>query len=535
MDSVAVAFGAIGGLALFLYGLHTLSDGLKKVAGDKLKLTLEKLTSNPLKGSLFGAFTTAIMQSSSLTMVTLIGLVNVRLLTLGQAIGVMLGSEIGTTITAQLVAFKVGAYYLPIVAFGFFLSFLTKKRKYKSVGQTIFGFGILFLGMNLMSSSIQPLQNEPIFKSFLFSLGKVPVFGVVVGAIVTGILQSSSALAGLVISMGMNDLITLNAAVAILLGANIGTCITGVLASIGSSLSSKRLALAQLLINIIGVSLFFPFLANFAGFVGMTSFDLPRQIANAHSVFNIIVTALMLPLIGFLVRIVERLLPGEEIEIKRGTEFIDERLLSAPSIALSQAEKEIVRMSRMTYEMLDKATMAILGDGQKMIETVMEMEIVVDEINQTIDRFLDDIPPENLSARELRRLAYFKHSITDIERVGDHANNLVELADKKSKEEALFSKDALRELETMSQKAKLVYQTALVVLEDENKKLVQRVLDLEDEIDLLQKEFEANHLRRLEEQVCNPLLGIVFVDILRNLERVADHSTNIANAILLGF
>lgn len=535
MDSVAIAFGTVGGLALFLFGLHTLSDGLKKVAGEKLKLTLEKLTDNPLKGSLIGAFTTSVMQSSSLTMVTLIGLVNAGLLTLRQGVGVMLGSEIGTTITAQLIAFKVGVYYLPVVAFGFFLSFLTKKRKYKSVGQTILGFGILFLGMNIMSSSIQPLQSEPSLKNFLFSLGEVSIFGVIVGAIVTGILQSSSALTGLVISMGMNNLITLNAAIAIIFGANIGTCITGLFASIGSSLSSKRLALAQFMINIIGVSIFFPFLSNFAGFVEMTSPDLPRQIANAHSVFNIIVTALMLPLTSFLVVIVKRILPGEEIEIKRGMEFIDEKLLNTPSIALSQAEKEIARMAKMTYEMLDKATTAILGDDHKMIENVMEMEKVVDEIDQTIDRFLDDIPSEILSARELRKLAYFRHSISDIERVGDHANNLVELAEKKLKVGVSFSKDAVKELETMSWKTKLIYETALVVFGDENKKLVQRVLDLEDEIDVLEKTFEENHFRRIEEKICNPLLGIIFVDILRNLERVADHSTNIANVILLGF
>lgn len=535
MDLAAIAFGTVGGLALFLYGLHTLSDGLKKVAGEKIKLTLEKITDNPLKGSLIGALTTATMQSSSLTMVTLIGLVNAGLLTLRQGIGVMLGSEIGTTLTAQLIAFKVGVYYLPLVAFGFFFSFLTKKRRYKSIGQAILGFGILFLGMNIMSSSVQPLQSELFLGGFLFSLGEVPVLGVLAGAILTGILQSSSALAGLVISMGMNDLVTLNAAIPILFGANIGTCITGLFASIGSSISSRRLALAQLMINIIGVSIFFPFLSDFAAFVGMTSSDLPRQIANAHSIFNVIVTALMLPLTPFLVTIVERLLPGEESRISRGTEFIDRRLLNTPSVALSQAEKEIVRMTKITYEMLDEATTAILSGSQKVIENILETESMVDELNETIDRFLDDIPSENLSEREVRRLAYLKHSITDIERVGDHANNLAELAERKLKEEVPFSIYATEELETMSEKAKLAYEKALTILGDGNKMLIQEVLALEDEIDALQRTFEANHVRRLENKICNPLLGIVFVDILRNLERIADHSTNIANATLLGF
>jgi phosphate:Na+ symporter len=246
----------------------------------------------------------------------------------------------------------------------------------------------------------------------------------------------------------------------------------------------------------------------------------------------------MLPLIGFLVSVAKRLLPGEETEIKRGTIFIDEKLLKVPSIALSQAEKEVRRMAEMTYEMLDEATSVIINDkekAEKAIEKVMEMEKVVDEINETIDRFLDDIPFEDLSERELKKLAYLKHSITDIERVGDHANNLVELAEKKLKEALQFSKEAKGEIETMCLKTKLIYEFALTALADENGETVQKVRALEDEIDNLQRVFEENHVRRLENKICNPLIGIVFVDILRNLERIADHSTNIANAFLLGF
>jgi len=447
----------------------------------------------------------------------------------------MLGSEIGTTVTAQLTAFKVGISFLPIIAFGFFLSFLSKNRKYKNIGQMILSFGIVYLGMNIMSSSIQPLQNELDLKTFLFNLGQFPLFGLLAGVIITGIFQSSTALMGLVISLGINNLITLEAAIAIILGANIGSCVTGMIAAIGSSLSSKRLSLAQLLINVFGVLLFFPFIANFTGFIEITSSDLPRQIANAHSIFNIIVTILMLPLTNFLVSIVKKLLPGGEIEIKRGTEFIDEKLLTTPSIALFQAEKEVLRMARMTYEMLDKAISAILNDEKEAIGKVMEKEEIVDEINETIDRFLDNIQFENLSEKEFKKLAYLKHSITDIERVGDHANNLAELAEKKLKEALPYSKDAKEELNTMCIKTKLIYEKALIALGDENKEVVKTVWELEDEIDHLQRVFEVNHVRRLENKICNPLVGIIFVDILRNLERVADHATNIANVILLGF
>jgi phosphate:Na+ symporter len=535
MDVVAIILGTIGGLALFLYGLHTLSDSLTKVAGEKIRQILARLTNNRLKGCLFGALTSASLQSSGLTMVTLIGLMNAGILTLNQGIGIMLGSEIGTTVTAQLLAFKIGVTFAPIIAFGFFLSFLSKNRKYKDIGQIILSFGIVYLGMNIMSSSIQPLQNEAGLKTFLFNLGQFPLSGLLAGLVIAGIFQSSTALMGLVISLGINNLITLEAAVAIILGANLGSCVTGMIAAIGSSLSSKRLSLAQLLTNVIGVLLFFPFIAYFVGFIEMTSSDLPRQIANAHSIFNIIVTILMLPLISSLVFIAKKLLPGEEIRIKRGTEFINEKLFATPSIALSQSEKEVLRMGSLTGKMLDKATSAIQDDKREAVAKVKELEGIVDEIYHAVDRFLDDSRFANLNDKEFRKLAYLKHSLSDIERVGDHANNLVELAEKKMKKALSFSEDAKKEIATMCDKAKMIYEKALAVLGGENEEVVNVVRELEAEIDRLQRVFEANHIRRLESKVCNPLVGIIFVDILRNLERVGDHSTNIANASLLGF
>ena len=420
MDLLAIVFGTIGGFALFLYALQTLSASLEKSAGEKIRQILTKITGNPLKGCFLGAFTATILQSSSLTMIILIGLINAGILTLRQGIGVMLGSEIGTTITGQLIAFKVGVYFLPLIAFGFFLSIRAKSRKYKNIGQMILSFGLIYLGMNIMTSSIQPLQNEPGLRDLLFNLGQFPLYGVIAGVVVTAIFQSSAALVGLVISLGTNNLITLNAGIAMILGANIGTCVGELFAVIGSSLSSKRLALAQLMVNVIGILLFFPFLTNFSGFLETTSADLPRQIANAHTIFNGTMTVIMLPLVGFLVSFLKRLLPGEETQIKRGTIFIDEKLLKVPSIALSQAEKEVFRMAEMTYEMLDKAISAILNEEKEAIGKVMKMEESVDEINETIDRFLNDVRFENLSERELKKLAYLKHSITDIERVGDH-------------------------------------------------------------------------------------------------------------------
>jgi phosphate:Na+ symporter len=535
MDVVAVVLGMIGGFALFFYALRTLSTSLERSAGAKIRQVLAKLTGNPLKGCCVGALTATILQSSSLTMVVLIGLINAGILTLKQGIGVMLGSEIGTTVTAQLIAFKVGVYFLPLIAVGVLLSFLAKNRTHRNLGQMVISFGLIYMGMDIMSSSIQPLQSEPGLSDFLFAFGQFPLYGLIAGIVVTALFQSSAALVGLVISLGMNDLITLNAAIAMILGANIGTCVGELFAVIGSSLSSKRLALAQLGINVFGIALFFPFIGYFSGFLETLSPDLPRQIANAHTIFNVTITVVMLPLTGALVTVLTRLLPGEEIRIKRGTEFIDEKLFAVPSIALAQGEKEIFRMGSLTREMLEKATSAIQDDQKEAIAKVKELEGVVDEIYYAIDKFLDDGRFANLNEKESRKLAYLKHSLNDIERVGDHANNLVELAEKKMKKDLPFSADAKAEIATMAVKAKTIYAKALEVLEHGSEELVKTVRDLEEEIDRLQRVYESNHVRRLENNICNPLIGILFVDILRNLERVGDHSTNIANAVLLGF
>jgi len=535
MDVLAVAFGTIGGFAIFLYALHGLSASLEKFAGEKVKQVLAKLTGNPVKGMFVGAFTATMLQSSSLTMIVLIGLINAGILTLKQGIGVMLGSEIGTTITGQLIAFKIGVFFLPLIALGFFLFSLSKDSRYKNLGQMIMSFGLIYLGMDIMSSSIQPLQSEPGLSDFLFTFGQFPLYGLIAGILVTAMFQSSAALVGLVISLGISNLITLPAAIAMILGANIGTCVGELFAVIGSSLSSKRLAIAQLAINVFGIALFFPFIGNFSGFLQTLSPELPRQIANAHTIFNVTITVIMLPLTGFLVAVLKRLLPGEEAQIKRGTMFIDEKLFASPSIALSQAEKEALRMGSLTCEMLDKAISAIQEDKKEAIAKVKELEGIVDEIYHAIDKFLNDSRFVNLNEKEFRKLAYLKHSLNDIERVGDHANNLAELAEKKMKKDLQFSKDASMEIATMSAKAKTIYEKALVALEGENEEVVKAVQDLEAEIDHLQRVFEANHIRRLESKTCNPLVGIFFVDVLRNLERVGDHSTNIANATLLGF
>ncbi len=316
-----------GGLALFLYGLHLLSNNLEKLASFRIQKMLETLTNHAVKGSIFGACATAILQSSSLMMVTMIGLMNANLLTLHQAVGMMLGMEIGTTMTAQLVSLNVGSLFYHIIAIGFFITFVSKNDKRKSVGAAILGLGLLFMGMKVMGAGVKTLTSSADMQALLITLNENPLLGVVIGTVFTAIIQSSSAMTGLVIAMGASNTIDLPFAISLIFGANIGTCVTGAIASIGSKLTSKRASLIQIIINVTGVLIFLPFLVPFAEFVQTTSADLPRQIANAHTIFNITVSLLMFPLIGTLVGLVKKILPGEVESVIGNVRFIDDKLL----------------------------------------------------------------------------------------------------------------------------------------------------------------------------------------------------------------
>ncbi|MFQ5888182.1 MAG: Na/Pi cotransporter family protein, partial [Candidatus Hydrothermarchaeales archaeon] len=417
----------------------------------------------------------------------------------------------------------------------FVLFFFFKNKKYFYTGQAILGFGLLFLGMNFMKDAVKPLRSAPFFMNALVSFGQHPIRGVAASTVFTGIVQSSSATTALVVALGMADVITLRSAIPLLLGANIGTCITVLLASVGSRLTSKRAAIAHLIFNVVGVLIFLPLLTPFEGIVTVTSSNLPRQIANAHTIFNVTTTLVLLPFIGVLVMIVTRLLPGEEISIDRGSKFLDERTLRTPSSALSQVLKETVRMANIASEMLGLSMRAFEGGDKKIFLTIKKKEEAVDELHDMIERYLAKIGERDLSEEHMRLHATLHHSITDIERVADHAHNISELAEKKFRDKIIFSSYADEELHIAYNKVKDGFDNAIKVLEEGDEELGGKVLDIEREIDVLEKEFEENHYKRLQEGICKPEAGPVFVDMLRNLERISDHSHNIVNAVLIGF
>jgi len=523
-----------GGLAIFVYGLHVLSEGLEKVAGGKLLTMLDKSLNNPLKQGLFGTVATALMQSSGLLIVTMIGLINANMLSLQQAIGIMLGQEIGTTITGQMVSFQIKGFNLVFLIIGFFMMFFSKNRKLRMVGQPFFGFGIVFVAMSMMSSAGSVISQTPFFKQAILTMGQHILLGVLVGAVFTALIQSSTAMTGLIIAMGKSNSITLAVAIAIILGANIGSCIMGWLAAIQSGSNAKRASYAQILINISGVLIFLPFILPFTDFVAVTSPVLARQIANAHTIFNIIVSLLMLPFVKPLARFIEKIIPDKEDEKSKKvrTRFIDPRLINMPMMAVKLAKEEVLRMGWITYEMVEKAETAMLKKDSEAIKWVMKHEKNVDEICHSLESFLENIPGEKLNPDDQDKLEDMKHMITDIERVGDHANNLVEFARQFDNKKVEISKEGQKELKTLFEKVLQNYKITLKALKSGDEKMVTRILTLEEEIDSLEKTYKNNHIDRLKKKVCHPEADTIFVESLRNLERISDHSYNLALTLI---
>lgn len=534
--TISLISGLLGGLGLFIYGMMQMGDGLQKAAGDRMRRILEALTARTWMGVIVGAVVTAVIQSSSATTVMLVSFVNAGLMTLKQAVGVIMGANIGTTMTAQLIAFDLSDLALPAVGLGFIITFFSRKKIHKYLGQVILGFGLLFLGMTVMTDTMRPLRDNPAFVQWIANFGKYPFLGVLAGLAMTMIIQSSSATIGLLMAAASQGLVGFDAAIPVLFGDNIGTCITAVLASIGASLSARRTALAHVLFNVFGTILFLTLLPLFKTFVHMVtpSGDIERLIANAHTSFNVLNTLVWLPMAGLLARVATVVYPGQEIVVEQGPKYLDKRMLSTPSVALQLAVKELVRMAGIAREMVKDAGQALLaGKPSAVSKSINAREEVVDNLQAEIILYLSTLMAQGvLTQPQSTRLAGMLHVVNDIERIGDHAVNISEFAIDRVEQGLEFSDEAKSELGDLFRRVDEVISDAVQALEKNDPALAQDVWEKEKYIDELEDVLRTSHLRRLNQGRCSPASGVIYVEVVDNLERMADHAVNLADAVV---
>jgi phosphate:Na+ symporter len=528
-----LALPVLGGLGLFLYGMNTMGAGLEKAAGNKLKKMIEALTKNRFTGILVGTLVTMIVQSSSATTVMVIGFVNAGLMTLPQAAGVIMGANIGTTITAQLIAFKLTDYAPIAVAVGVAMWIGAKNKKAKTYSEILIGFGILFIGMDMMGDGLKPLANLPAFTNIMSSLNN-PILGMLVGLGLTTIVQSSSASIGLLQALAGEGLVSMHMAFPILFGENIGTTTTAMISSIGANKTAKRAAIIHFLFNVIGTLIFMTVLRYPIEWlvVRISPGDVQRQIANAHTSFNIINVIIQYPFAMLLVRAAERLVPGVDDADMTESKYLDKRIIETPSIALGQAIREAIRMGNMVLENLTACKVVILEDKIEGVDEIFAREKTINKIQREITDYLVQLSNAPLSDEQHTDVNALLYVIGDIERVGDHIENITELAQYKSENNLYFTPLAIEELSEMFSVCDDVFRTSIEAYRITDEAMARRVLVLEDEVDMLEKKNRSNHIDRLNKMLCSTGSGIVFLDAISNLERVSDHASNIAMYVL---
>lgn len=541
-----------GGLALFIYGMNLMSDGLQKSAGDRMRNVLAVLTKNPILGVLAGALTTAVLQSSSATTVMVIGFVSAGLMNLPQAISVIFGANIGTTMTAQLIAFKIGDYAWIFVVIGFIAYFFFKKEQVVNIGQVAFSFGLLFVGINIMSDVMKPLAAAPVFTEIMLNVQDIPALGVLIGTGMTVVVQSSSATIAVLQNLamqagpdGVSSIIGLQGALPILFGDNIGTTITALLASIGASVNAKRAALSHTIFNIAGTLVFIfliPYYARFIEFISPKGAEIDiiaRQIANAHTFFNITNTLIWLPFIWVLVKIVTKLIPGkEELPVAGAPMFLDYKIIESPVFALHLATKELSRIAGIALDMIVEAKKAFLGDDLQAVNRVLEMEDVVDKLQGETVKYLASLYTSgNLTENQALQVSEMIHVASDIEHIGDHCTNIVEFAREKIKNKYEFSDTASAEIYECFDSIRRMTTDTIKALENGDTELAQDVLEQEKEINATEDRLRVQHMRRLNERICSPEFTVMYIDIVHNIEKIGDYCTNIAEAVLadIGF
>ncbi|MDU0963949.1 MAG: Na/Pi cotransporter family protein [Peptostreptococcus anaerobius] len=527
-----IAISLIAGLGMFLYGMNVMGDGLQKAAGDKLKKIIEMLTTNRIMGVLVGAVVTGIIQSSSATTVMTVGFVNAGIMTLKQAIGIIMGANIGTTVTAQLVSFSIEKYAPIAIGIGVLFWLFSKNTTVKNFSEILIGFGILFVGMNFMKAAAAPVSEMQSVHNAMLYLSRNPLLGVLAGFMITGTIQSSSASIGILIVLASQGVLPITAALPVLYGDNIGTCVTSLLSTIGASRNSKRTALMHLCFNVIGTILFIVVLSRpiIRIVENADPTNVPRQIANAHTLFNLVNVVVLLPFSNYIVKLAYKLVPineEEEDEKLATTKFLDDRMLETPSIALSNTVDEIIRMASRSTRSLNYAYDSIKSGSDELRSKSFDYEQIVNSLQYDITNFLFKLTTRNLSDAERIKTDVLFHIVNDIERVGDHAENIAEISQELSDKNVVFSEEAIKELDLIFDIASNNFYDSITAIKTNNLELAETVAQREKKVDLLEQSARNSHMARLHEESCSVEAGIYFLDIISNLERISDHSKNI--------
>lgn len=537
MDWQQILFHFLGGLGLFLFSIKFMGDGLQKSAGNKLRSILDRFTTNPLMGVLVGIIVTVLIQSSSGTTVITVGLVGAGLMTLRQAIGVIMGANIGTTVTAFIIGIDIGEYAYPILLMGSILLFFFKRKSFQNVGQILFGFGGLFIGLDLMSSGLAPLRHLPVFTDLMLEMSHSPVISVLVGTVFTLIVQSSSATIGILQGLYAENLIDLNAALPVLFGDNIGTTVTAILAAIGASVVARRAAAVHVLFNVLGTVIFMIFLLPFTHFIiwlaESLSLEPKMQIAFAHGTFNVVNTLIQLPFVGVWAYLVTRLIPEtKEKPSSKQSLYLDEAMITkSPAIAIGQARKEVIHMGELSIAGLKESLLYLKTEGIDHADAARKLESVINSLDEEITHYLVEIFPNSVSLRDSNHLQALLNLVCDLERIGDHFENIVEQVDYMINRNALLSDEAKEELYQMFELTIQSVELAVLALRNKDLNVARRVYELEVSIDEMERELRKRHINRLNHGECTPKSGLVFTDMISNLERIGDHAHNIAEML----
>ena len=537
-----MSFGTIltmaGGLGLFLFGMELMSDSIEKVAGARLRRILEIFTTNRFMGMIVGIIFTGIIQSSSACTVMVVSFVNSGLMNLYQAAGVILGANIGTTITSQLVSFNLSKIAPLILLVGVVVMMFTKKEKVRKVAEVVVGFGILFVGLSTMSQAMANMKNEPQVVNLLMSL-KNPFLATLMGFALTAIIQSSSVTVSIVLLLANQDLLPLPITLYIILGCNIGACATAMLASMTGKKDAKRAALIHLLFNIIGTVIIYIalFVAGdqFVELIKSISADNGRFVANAHTLIKIAQVIMLFPFTGWLVKMTYLIVPGEDQKVgyreSYQLKYIGDKVVFNPATAVVEVIKELERMASLAEENLNRAMNALITLDEEDIEEVYEVEKNINFLNHAITDYLVKINQTTLPIEDLNSLGALFHVVNDIERIGDHAENVADAARQRKEEGVSISKEAQKELGDMLEMVNKIIRYAVEMFAKSDESHMQEIVTLEDQVDEKERELQKKHVERLTKGECSPEAGMIFSDIVSGLERVADHATNIAFAI----